>query len=333
MRSKGVAKPGASSVSVVGGATPVLWRRRGHVERTLGRLRQRALIRSASEGTRVHHPRLAARRNTGGGARPRRGAVSRATSAPPRRSSVAASGSGCGYCPYEPPEHRPLGRRRGARLPGGASTHAGATRRGGRHGRRRRQPRPRRPRLPVDAAARHHGHHEGSSSCSAARAARGSARTRARTSSARSAPGRASSTSPPGPRTHARRRPGRARRARVRERTPLRRCGLHLVPADREGRTRPLALRHRPAPPVVARGRAPSARLPEPGERLANVVGSRTSRAKLDHGEFGDLSRELGAAAGSVATGLNHSTIPPGKLNCPGLLPLRAGGGLRRARG
>ena len=37
----------------------------------------------------------------------------------------------------------------------------------------------------------------------------------------------------------------------------------------------------------------------------------------LDRGEFGDNSRELGAAAGSVETGLNHSDIPSGKLNCP----------------
>jgi uncharacterized cupin superfamily protein len=65
-------------------------------------------------------------------------------------------------------------------------------------------------------------------------------------------------------------------------------------------------------------GALPEPELPEPGERLANVVRLEDVEAEeLDRGEFGDLSRELGAAAGSVATGLNHSTIPPGKLNCP----------------
>ena len=58
--------------------------------------------------------------------------------------------------------------------------------------------------------------------------------------------------------------------------------------------------------------------LPEPGERPPNVVRLEDLEPELlDRGEFGDSSRELGSAAGSVETGLNHSEIPPGKLNCP----------------
>ncbi len=58
--------------------------------------------------------------------------------------------------------------------------------------------------------------------------------------------------------------------------------------------------------------------LPEPGARPPNVVRLEDLESELlDRGEFGDSSRELGSAAGSVETGLNHSEIPPGKLNCP----------------
>jgi uncharacterized cupin superfamily protein len=58
--------------------------------------------------------------------------------------------------------------------------------------------------------------------------------------------------------------------------------------------------------------------LPAPGERPPNVVRLEDLPVDLlDRGEFGDRSRELGTAAGSVETGLNHSDIPPGKLNCP----------------
>jgi uncharacterized cupin superfamily protein len=65
-------------------------------------------------------------------------------------------------------------------------------------------------------------------------------------------------------------------------------------------------------------GALPEPELPEPGERPPNVVWLEdVERALLDRGDFGDSSRELGAAAGSVETGLNHSDIPPGKLNCP----------------
>ena len=62
----------------------------------------------------------------------------------------------------------------------------------------------------------------------------------------------------------------------------------------------------------------------EPGAARARASGRRTSsgsrtssRRLLERCEFGDSSRELGAAAGSVETGLNHSDTPPGKLNCP----------------
>jgi uncharacterized cupin superfamily protein len=65
-------------------------------------------------------------------------------------------------------------------------------------------------------------------------------------------------------------------------------------------------------------GALPEPELSEPGERPPNVVRLEDVEPELlDRGEFGDSSRELGAAAGSVETGLNHSDIPPGKLNCP----------------
>ena len=65
-------------------------------------------------------------------------------------------------------------------------------------------------------------------------------------------------------------------------------------------------------------GALPEPELPEPGERPPNVVRLEDVEPELlDRGEFGDSSRELGAAGGSVETGLNHSDIPPGKLNCP----------------
>ena len=65
-------------------------------------------------------------------------------------------------------------------------------------------------------------------------------------------------------------------------------------------------------------GALPEPELPEPGKRPPNVVRLEDIEPELlDRGEFGDNSRELGAAAGSVDTGFNHSDIPPGKLNCP----------------
>jgi uncharacterized cupin superfamily protein len=65
-------------------------------------------------------------------------------------------------------------------------------------------------------------------------------------------------------------------------------------------------------------GALPGPELPEPGARPANVVRLQDVEVEvLDRGEFGDASRSLGAAAGAVETGLNHSDIPPGKLNCP----------------
>jgi uncharacterized cupin superfamily protein len=65
-------------------------------------------------------------------------------------------------------------------------------------------------------------------------------------------------------------------------------------------------------------GALPEPELPEPGERPRNVVRVEDVEPELlDRGEFGDWSRELGAAAGSVETGLNHSDMPSGKLNCP----------------
>jgi mannose-6-phosphate isomerase-like protein (cupin superfamily) len=65
-------------------------------------------------------------------------------------------------------------------------------------------------------------------------------------------------------------------------------------------------------------GALPEPELPEPGERPPNVVRLEDVEPELlDRGEVGDGSRELGAAAGSVETELNHSDIPPGKLNCP----------------
>jgi uncharacterized cupin superfamily protein len=65
-------------------------------------------------------------------------------------------------------------------------------------------------------------------------------------------------------------------------------------------------------------GALPDPDLPEPGERPPNVVRLEDVEPELlDRGEFGDSSRELGTAAGSLETGLNHSDISPGKLNCP----------------
>jgi uncharacterized cupin superfamily protein len=65
-------------------------------------------------------------------------------------------------------------------------------------------------------------------------------------------------------------------------------------------------------------GALPEPELPGPGVRPLNVVRVEDVEPELlDRGEFGDRSRALGADAGSVETGLNHSDIPPGKLNCP----------------
>ena len=66
------------------------------------------------------------------------------------------------------------------------------------------------------------------------------------------------------------------------------------------------------------RDAALSARVDAP--RLSAVtarIARRRRRAERRSREFGDSSRELGTGAGSVETGLNHSDIPPGKLNCP----------------
>jgi uncharacterized cupin superfamily protein len=58
--------------------------------------------------------------------------------------------------------------------------------------------------------------------------------------------------------------------------------------------------------------------LPKPSPRPARIVN--LDEVELDEderGEFGERSRLLGEAAGSVRTGLNHSVVPAGKLNCP----------------
>ena len=60
-------------------------------------------------------------------------------------------------------------------------------------------------------------------------------------------------------------------------------------------------------------GALPEPELPDAGRRPPNVVRlADVEPDLLDRGEFGDSSRELGAAAGSVEAGLNHSEIPPG---------------------
>jgi uncharacterized cupin superfamily protein len=65
-------------------------------------------------------------------------------------------------------------------------------------------------------------------------------------------------------------------------------------------------------------GALPDPDLPPPSPRPGRIVNvDEVEPELLDRGGFGDEMRELGRAAGSVRAGLNHSVVPPGKLNCP----------------
>jgi uncharacterized cupin superfamily protein len=58
--------------------------------------------------------------------------------------------------------------------------------------------------------------------------------------------------------------------------------------------------------------------VPEPGERLANVVNLVESEPETwRHGDCGAESRRLADPAGSVTTGLNHDFLEPGMMPCP----------------
>ena len=82
------------------------------------------------------------------------------------------------------------------------------------------------------------------------------------------------------------------------------------------------------------RGALPEPELPEPGVRPPNVVRLEDVEPELlDRGEFGDSSRELGAAAGSVESRAQPLGHPARQAQLPGALPRFGGGGLRRPRG
>jgi uncharacterized cupin superfamily protein len=58
--------------------------------------------------------------------------------------------------------------------------------------------------------------------------------------------------------------------------------------------------------------------LPPPSARPARIVNvDDVEPEEEERGEFRDTFRQLGRAAGSVRTGLNHSVVGAGKLNCP----------------
>lgn len=58
--------------------------------------------------------------------------------------------------------------------------------------------------------------------------------------------------------------------------------------------------------------------LPPPSARPARIVNVDDAEPEEEErGEFRDTFRQLGRAAGSVRTGLNHSVVRAGKLNCP----------------
>jgi uncharacterized cupin superfamily protein len=65
-------------------------------------------------------------------------------------------------------------------------------------------------------------------------------------------------------------------------------------------------------PPWVREVAAGEPEVPEPGERPAHVVALADAPTA-----YGGQVRSLGRAAGAEDTGLNHQTLPPGKIGAP----------------